>query len=144
MCPRACASGQYEGLFPVLGFFLLGYLMLGPSPLLTCVRTPSCALQEGADGSSGPFEKLNVHLRARLLPRGLTAGARPWLYAGPVRAWSVDFEKKPGEAKATPGLWVCCKSSALFMRVTHASTSSETHAKSWQSGDGLMARGKTP
>ena len=50
---------------------------------------------------------------------GCSANARPWVRAGPVRAWSIDFEKKGADGRPVAGLWLCSKGAALYMAARH-------------------------
>ena len=69
---------------------------------------------------------------------------------GPVRAWSADYERKVsvqgGGSRVEAGIWVCCKEGAFLLPVDRAAKArpgfaeSEAHARSWATGDGLLAR----
>ena len=70
---------------------------------------------------------------------------------GPVRAWSADYERKVsvqggGRSRLEAGIWVCCKEGAFLLPVDRAAKArpgfaeSEAHARSWATGDGLLAR----
>ena len=93
---------------------------------------------EADETGASQFEALNVYVRARLMPVGCSANARPWVRAGPVRAWSIDFEKKTPDGKSVAGLWLCSKSAALYMAANNVSTASDAHSKGWCTGDGLL------
>ena len=90
------------------------------------------------DALRATLDRLQVYVRARMLPAGGAAAARPWVRCGPVRAWSVDFDRKGADGRAAPGLWVCCKSVALYMSAAHVATDVEAHARSWFANDGLL------
>ena len=96
------------------------------------------AKNDADESGASPYEALNVYVRARLLPVGCSASARPWVRAGPVRAWSIDFDKKGGDGKGVAGLWLCSKGAALYMAAKHVSTASDAHSKAWFTGDGLL------
>lgn len=83
-------------------------------------------------------DSLHVYVKARIMPHK-EGGSRPWVWAGPIRAWSVDYEKKSADGKPAPGLWMCCKSVAFFAPLASASVHAEPHARSWFTGDGLRA-----
>ena len=101
-------------------------------------QEPPAKTPQQEESGASQFDKLNVYVRARLIPVGLNANARPWIKAGPVRAWSADFEKRSSDGKPVGGLWLCSKSAALYMSASQVSTTNEGHNKIWFTHDGLL------
>ena len=67
--------------------------------------------------------------------------ATPWIWAGPIRAWAIDYERKGRGGRADPGVWVCCKEAAFLLPASSsatAATGAAAHADNWASGDGLL------
>jgi len=78
-------------------------------------------------------------VRGQLVPVR-AGGASPWLWAGPVRAWAVEHERKGRDGKSDAGLWVCCKHGALLLCASSYGTASSAHVDHWLTGDGLLLR----
>ena len=107
------------------------------------------AAQSAAGGADKGGDALHIYVRGQLLP-AREGAARPWVWAGPVRAWSADYERKVavqgGGSRLEAGIWVCCKEGAFLLPVDRAARArpgfaeSEAHARSWATGDGLLAR----
>ena len=55
-----------------------------------------------------------MYLLGQVVP-GRAGAARPWLRAGPIRAWSFDFGGS-GAKGVEPAMWVCC--AGLAVRLT--------------------------
>jgi len=89
-------------------------------------------------GDVAPAESHHVYVRGRLLPSRKGA-ARPWLWAGPLRAWANEVERKR-DGRPEPGVWVCGTHAAFMLVAGAAATDDDAHARSWQTGDGLLLR----
>lgn len=60
-----------------------------------------------------------VYIRGRLAPAAKRASS-PWVWAGPVRAWSIDFEARPRDGRPDPILWLCTAHAAYALRPSEA------------------------
>ena len=108
--------------------------LLPEGTLKAAQQAEKAASEKDKERDPAAADRLAVFLRAQLLPTKEGA-ARPWVWAGPVRAWSVDYE-----TARDPGLWVCCSSTAFLLRASRANLGTDSLARSWHTGDGLMVR----
>jgi len=95
--------------------------------------------QKAAAVPSVTSDALEVYIKARAMPV-TEGGSRPWVWAGPIRAWSADLEHRGGDGKLYPGLWLCTKTIAYFAPLVKAATTNDAHARSWFACDGLLTR----
>lgn len=110
-----------------------------PSEIFRTLPEGTLKAARTAAGAAGASDKLHVYLRAQLVP--LRGGcARPWVWVGPVRAWSADYERKSPAGKAVAGLWVYCSEAAFYVTAAEAASVSEPHARCWATNDGLLVR----
>ena len=103
------------------------------------LRAAQKAQKAAAVPSAAGADELDVYVKARVLPNK-EGGSRPWVWAGPIRAWSTDLDRRGTDGKLLPGLWLCTKTVAYFAPLARASSMSELHTRSWLTGDGLLTR----
>jgi hypothetical protein len=116
----------------------------GPRALIATLpegtlRAAQKAQKAAAVPSAAGADELDVYVKARVLPNK-EGGSRPWVWAGPIRAWSTDLDRRGTDGKLLPGLWLCTKTVAYFAPLARASSTSEAHMRSWLTGDGLLTR----
>lgn len=94
-------------------------------------------------GKEAPAANDEVYVRGRLIAYARGASS-PWVWAGPLRAWSADFSQTGERGRVEPVLWVCTAHAAYELRPSLAGGSEVAAGSSRRADSSAVSDGRRP